>query len=380
MNTALLTGMDATTAAFWYQMFDANMIDAKAFSLCYSRQVEAEESGTEAGAMSLGGTDPRLHATPLVYSTTEESSGFYVVHITKMYLRAGGGGLSALSKDPSLNVIQLNVSEYDLNSGGVIVDSGTTDTYFPSSIQSEFSMVYQQLTGQLYDHSLKQFTPEELAEQPTILFQLRGNAELNKAIADANGSTSVVGLAGELDPDNPYDVILAMPPEHYYEYDPERQGYNAYFYVDESSGGVLGANAMIGHDVYFDVDNLRIGWAESTCDYTKLVSDYTDGNGLSQNSDNAPSPSSVNAPSPSIVNAPSPSSVNAPSPSISNVPSQSSGPEEIRTDHASGGQSNGRDNAPSSGTSTSRAKPIEAFSPLIFLALIGLWAFSVACA
>jgi Eukaryotic aspartyl protease len=276
--------MDVAPAAFWYQMFEAKMIGARAFSLCFSRQEDAARSGTEAGAMSLGGTDDRLHETPLVYSATSESSGFYVVHITKMYLRAGGGGLSALSSDPSLQVVRLDISEDSLNSGRVIVDSGTTDTYFSRRLQSEFSKVYQKLTGQVYDHSVKHFTPEELAKQPTILFQLRGNADLNKAVVNPNGSKSVVGLAGELDPDNPYDVILAIPPEHYYEYDPESKGYVSRFYVDESGGGVLGANAMMGHDVYFDVDNLRIGWAESSCDYTKLVMDYTDNYTPSQNS------------------------------------------------------------------------------------------------
>jgi hypothetical protein len=28
---------------------------------------------------------------------------------------------------------------------------------------------------------------------------------------------------------------------------------------------------MMGHDVFFDIDNNRIGWAESSCDYTALV-------------------------------------------------------------------------------------------------------------
>ena len=34
---------------------------------------------------------------------------------------------------------------------------------------------------------------------------------------------------------------------------------------------------MMGHDVYFDVTSYRVGWAESDCDYTSLVKQYTDG-------------------------------------------------------------------------------------------------------
>jgi hypothetical protein len=135
------------------------------------------------------------------------------------------------------------------------------------------------LTGEKYGHGVKQFTKEELAKQPTILFQLSGDETLNQHVLDSskNSGKSVVGLAGDLDPDHPLDVILAVPPEHYYEYDSEEGGYVSRFYDSEGSGGVLGANSMMGHDVYFDIENDRIGWAESSCDYTALVKQYSDG-------------------------------------------------------------------------------------------------------
>ena len=121
-----IMGMDVAVPAFWYQMYEAGVIQAKAFSLCFSRKDEADPKGTEAGAMSMGGTDARLHNTPLVYTSTEESSGFYVVHVRKMYLRAGGGGTSALSTDKNVKIVQLDLDEDALNAGRVIVDSGTT--------------------------------------------------------------------------------------------------------------------------------------------------------------------------------------------------------------------------------------------------------------
>jgi hypothetical protein len=129
-----------------------------------------------------------------------------------------------------------------------------------------------------HDHGVKQFTAEELARQPTILFQLSGDETLNQAVLDATPTGHVVGLAGDLDKDHPLDVILAVPPEHYYEYDDEEGGYVSRFYDSEGSGGVIGANSMMGHDVFFDVENNRIGWSESGCDYTTLVKQYTDTN------------------------------------------------------------------------------------------------------
>jgi hypothetical protein len=161
-----------------------------------------------------------------------------------------------------------------------------------------------------------------------------------------------------------------MPPEHYYEYEPESQGYTAYFYVDESSGGVLGANAMIGHDVYFDVGNLRIGWAQSTCNYTKLVSDYSDGNGPSQSNGNVPSQSSSYVPSQSISKAPSQSGIFAPSQSSSKAPSQSSGPQENQTEHVSDRQSDAGSKSPFSGSHWHRQPSIEFLSLLMILAIV----------
>jgi hypothetical protein len=114
-----------------------------------------------------------------------------------------------------------------------------------------------------------------LAQQPTILFQLSGVMDVNQAVVDATASGKVVGLTGGLDPDHPLDVLLAIPPEHYFEYDPENDGYFARFYDDEGFGGVFGANAMMGHDVFFDVENHRIGWAESSCDYSALETNFT---------------------------------------------------------------------------------------------------------
>lgn len=272
-----IMGMDVASASFWWQMFDAGKITSKAFSLCFSRQTDAARTGTEAGAMSLGGTDARLHNTPMVYSATQESSGFYVVQIRKVYLRAGGGGISAKSATDNLKIVKLDISEDTLNSGRVIVDSGTTDTYFSRKLGTAFNAVYHQLTGETYGNSVKKFTPAQLAQQPTILFQFYGDEALNQAVIDRSDSGVVVGLAGAtLDAEHPLDVILAIPPEHYYEYDPEVDGYVSRFYVSKrSGGGVLGANAMMGHDVYFDVAQYRVGWAESSCDYTKLVSAYT---------------------------------------------------------------------------------------------------------
>jgi hypothetical protein len=59
-----------------------------------------------------------------------------------------------------------------LNSGkGVIVDSGTTDTYLNKQVMKEFSKAWQKATGKTYSHALVRLTDEELRSLPTILIQ-----------------------------------------------------------------------------------------------------------------------------------------------------------------------------------------------------------------
>jgi hypothetical protein len=163
----------------------------------------------------------------------------------------------------------LNVPETELNRGNVIVDSGTTDTYFTRRIATEFNSVFQALAGRPYNHNGVDLTEKELLSYPTILIQLEGDKDMNQKLHPDPKSTP--GLAVDVDPENPYDVLLAIPPSHYMEYDDKQRKYINRFYADEGSGSVLGANAMMGHDVFFNVDDQKIGWAESDCDYYSLI-------------------------------------------------------------------------------------------------------------
>jgi len=277
-----IMGMENDKTAFWKQMHSKNAIPREEFSLCFSRQDYTSKDGTRAGAMTLGGVDTRLHnVSPMVYAKNTHASGFYGVHIRAVYLREGGG-LSAQTtvNDMSSRMHRLDISEDVLNSGKVIVDSGTTDTYMTSRIASAFKTTWKQITGSDYNHSPVKLTPEELGSLPTIIIVIQGydGADVgDEPIGDPN---DIPGWAGEaLSPSSPKDVVLSIPASHYMEYDEEKEAYVARFYTDEGSGSVLGANAMMGHDVYFDVPRGRVGFAESDCDYAKLLE--TEGKSMS---------------------------------------------------------------------------------------------------
>ena len=261
--------MDNADSAFWMQMHSAGVIQKKEFSMCFDRQIDAARNGTIAGALTLGGTDPRLHLSPIVWSDNARASRFFTVRLKKMYIREGGG-VSA-EYDPNMNVHPIAVDEDTLNSGGVIVDSGTTDTYMTQYIGDAFKSAWRAATGKDYKNEPIKLTDEQLDDNlPTILFQIAAKEGME------NGDPSTtVGLAGRLDGDNPADIVIAMPASHYMDYDPEDDTYTPRLYFDESSGSVLGANVMMGHDVVFDNAGKKIGWAESNCDYDLLLGELS---------------------------------------------------------------------------------------------------------
>jgi hypothetical protein len=142
-------------------------------------------------------------------------------------------------------------------------------------MKGAFEKAFQSMVGEAYTHDDVKLTEAELLARPTILIQLAGDVSMNEKLG-----AQTLGLAGSLDPDHPFDVILAVPASHYYEYDLETDTYTARFYPDEGGGNVIGANSMMGHDVFFEVDSDRIGWSESSCNYPALVQPFLDSGDL----------------------------------------------------------------------------------------------------
>jgi len=210
--------------------------------------------------------------SPMVFAKNVKGSGFYAVHLKSVYLRAGGGVSAQTTQGDMGNMHNLGLSEAQLNRGNVIVDSGTTDTYFSSALASPFKKVWKELTGKDYNHSPVTLTAEQIDQMPTIILVVSG-MDGNPVGDEPEGDPNVIAnYVGNTDLSaNPRDVIIAIPAAHYMEFDPDTKKFVPRFYTEESSGSVLGANAMMGHDVYFDIARGRIGFAESNCDYQSLV-------------------------------------------------------------------------------------------------------------
>ena len=157
-----------------------------------------------------------------------------------------------------------------MNSGkGVIVDSGTTDTYLSSKLGAPFKSAFKEITGKTYTNTHWTLTEQEMLQLPTVIIQLRSKQTLNPD--DAEGLRKNSGNGYDMGSED--DILVAMPPSHYMEYNANTKQYTPRLYFTESSGGVLGANFMQGHDVLFDWQENVVGFARSDCDYSSIPID-----------------------------------------------------------------------------------------------------------
>ena len=79
---------------------------------------------------------------------------WYTVYVRGIFLKLIDAAIDATSatatvgeKDNDVEYVQLEMDIKQLNSKGIILDSGTTDTYLPAFLEEEFERAYKQLYG-----------------------------------------------------------------------------------------------------------------------------------------------------------------------------------------------------------------------------------------
>ena len=229
-----IMGLSADAKTLPNTLLRANLTATNAFALCFL---------PTGGVMSLGGSHPQIKQGPMGYAQMTKKSGYFTVKVLSMFLR----------KAASSELTELKIPMTKLNSGkGVIVDSGTTDTYLPSAISSAFQSLFKKLCGTSYTRSTFSISEEEVKALPTVVLHLQKWHPSGK-------STEY--------------VQVEMPPTRYLELSNKagKAGKPMYvfrLYLTERSGGVLGANFMTGQNVEFDQKQQRVGFAPSHCKTT----------------------------------------------------------------------------------------------------------------
>lgn len=206
------------------EMHARGSIHRRSFSLCLA---------WNGGTLSLGGYRSIDHVEAMRFTDLVNDKGMYAVRVREV--RVG--------EEPLADAARF------FNAGrGAIVDSGTTDTYFPGMLQHAFLVAWRNITGKSYSNAKQFFSYQEFRALPTITIVLMGGCE------------------------------WVLQPEYFFE--PSRENgevirtdvkwtgtrqFTSRVYLDEPKGAVLGANAMMGHDILFDVEQNRIGIARSIC-------------------------------------------------------------------------------------------------------------------
>ena len=206
------------------QLVAKGLTKSKVFGLCYR---------VGGGIMTLGGVDQRIHSKPdITYAKLLHTSGWYTVNLLDIILQPQRNGTSKAS---------IGEDKAKYNQGkGTIVDSGTTDTYLPSSISAKFISMFKDISGIAFTSGNIPLTNQQLSKIPNVIFVFE----------------SIDG--------KPVEIV--MPWTNYV--DSVGGGKYAFrIYLSEGSGVILGANFMNGYNTIFDGDNMRVGFAKSFCKY-----------------------------------------------------------------------------------------------------------------
>jgi hypothetical protein len=224
------------------------------------------------GAMTFGFVEERMHKAPVAWASLN-AQGFYVVTVNAWALegeRLDAGGM---------------------NSPHTIVDSGTTFTYVPTGA---FNSLLRQI-----DSFCQQ--PGKCRGRPRTIAQETKCYDVEDISTFPSLSFSFAGFAGA------GDVNVHIAPAHLFvNMGWDNGAYCLAVYDNGSGGGVIGGNAMMGHDVVFDLENTRIGFADSDC---VLDPSWIDSSGGEVSPSNSPS----NTPSPTPTGSDSGTASNTPS-------------------------------------------------------------------
>lgn len=254
-----IVGMMVSRSSYWWQLYDAGIIQKKQFSLCFTTNPSITYGGTDAGAMVLGGFDDRLHTTPMVfaemvYSDRMPSSVEIVLERIHMRMNAGESIVPTTDSPDNWHAIGRSTSVLG------VVDSGATSTHMTNEFLEPFQEVFLKLTGLEYStQTAYSFDSiEQMMESlPTIIFQFKASTQ-----NDADKSFEGFSNDGS-------SILVALPPSSYMKYYPTEDEYSAKIFF-RKYGLSFGANLLSGKDVFFDVENKRLGFAESSCDYLSL--------------------------------------------------------------------------------------------------------------
>ncbi|GKZ00523.1 hypothetical protein MPSEU_001004700 [Mayamaea pseudoterrestris] len=205
----------------------------------------------------------------MIFAEMLKTDDYYGLYVENIHLRMHGGGRVQPSRQSHYNVWYETVSmrTYAMNRSPFIVDSGTSSTLFNKNLEFPFSDAWKALTGKHYSpHREYVYDRDELDDYlPTLLFQLSPSRRNENDL-------SAPWIVNTLDRYNRGSILVAMPPSHYMRYIEENNVWISRIFFTSDSKQTLGSNFMQGKNILFDIENERMGFAESSCSNDQVAS------------------------------------------------------------------------------------------------------------
>jgi hypothetical protein len=260
--------------AFLKTMVRAKAIERPAFATCITRQGGTlslggsglvtisdntnEYSSRQQGRRQLQHMQEQYHLEPMSFTRIVGDNGYYSMPLSNVFL--GEECITCNdSPDPRQNSARQHALDTFRAGKGVILDSGTTDTYLNKASLPIFANIWNRMTGIPLVSSQQRYTYDQFRTMPDITFVFEPNATLTipasaymegVPVMDAdttNSSSSSPSIPERVKPWTGYRQLILR------------------IYFDDPTGAVLGLNAMHHYDILYDLHDNRIGLARSNC-------------------------------------------------------------------------------------------------------------------
>jgi hypothetical protein len=263
-----IMGLEDTEKSIMHQLYKAGRLPSPIFSLCFtpdSGYIGFGGAVTTVNHINDHGMDRSaatalepMRFTPLMSETGKKK--WYAVQVVEFYIimpvNDNAPHITNATNNPNTKVQVAARGSKEVraftDAKGTILDSGTTDTYFPQDISHALEPAWLELTGAEYKNSAVKYTHDEFLNLPNFVLVMDNDVTL---------VIPAVHYMEGLPANYQRDHSEGTPPTPW----PEQRSLSNRIYIDEPGGAVLGLNAMMGHDILFDTAANRIGFAPANC-------------------------------------------------------------------------------------------------------------------
>jgi len=251
--------------AFLNTLVKAKAIHRAAFATCLTRHGGTLSLGGSGLARRPSGTTGggaqqqqqlQYHLEPMQFTNLQKAgNGLYAAQIMKVYV----GDICITCGDNAHHVLAKRA--FQSGKGGLL-DTGTTDTFFPRQALPPFQAAWEKLVG-IPMQEVERYSYEDFRRIPDITVVFEPNTKLvipSSSYMEMEylpyeqlaTTTTVFNTSSFATP----DVVRPWP---------GMRKLTMRIYCDEKSGAVLGANSLYHYDVLYDLEASRLGLARSNC-------------------------------------------------------------------------------------------------------------------